>query len=121
MATLHTSSAPRAISRIIDVFDTGEKNIIRNMLSESFQAVICQSLVKKVGGGRVPAFEIMLGTPAIRNLIREDKIAQMYTAIQTSGNVGMCTLDQYLQGLIERQLITVETAREVANNKAVFA
>jgi twitching motility protein PilT len=121
MATLHTSSAPRAISRIIDVFDTGEKNIIRNMLSESFQAVICQSLVKKVGGGRVPAFEIMLGTPAIRNLIREDKIAQMYTAIQTSGNVGMCTLDQYLQGLIQRQLITVETAREVANNKAVFA
>lgn len=120
MATLHTSSAPRSISRIIDVFDTGEKNIIRNMLSESFQAVICQTLAKKIGGGRVPAFEIMLGTPAIRNLIREDKIAQMYTSMQTSGNIGMCTLDQYLQELIGKGKISQESARDVTVNKANF-
>lgn len=120
MATLHTSSAPRAVSRIIDVFPSGEKNIIRNMLSESFQAVICQSLVKKPGGGRLPAFEIMLGTPAIRNLIREDKVAQMYTAIQTSGNIGMCTLEQYLQTLVAKQLISGETALELSTNKANF-
>jgi twitching motility protein PilT len=120
MATLHTSSAPRAVSRIIDVFPTGEKNIIRNMLSESFQAVICQTLVKKIGGGRVPAFEIMLGTPAIRNLIREDKIAQMYTAIQTAGNLGMATLDQYLQMLVTKQIISAETARDAATNKLTF-
>lgn len=120
MATLHTSSAPRTISRIVDVFPAGEKNIIRNMLSESLQAVICQTLVKKVEGGRVPAFEIMLGTSAIRNLIREDKIAQMYTSIQTSGDVGMCTLDQYLQMLINRQLIDKSTALESAVNKATF-
>jgi twitching motility protein PilT len=118
MATLHTSSAPRAISRIIDVFPTGEKNIIRNMLSESFQAVICQSLVKKPGGGRIPAFEIMLGTPAIRNLIREDKVAQMYTAIQTGGSAGMCTLDQYLQQLVAKNAISPETASELTVNKA---
>jgi twitching motility protein PilT len=121
MATLHTSSAPRAVSRIIDVFPTGEKNIIRNMLSESFQAVICQTLAKKISGGRVPAFEIMTGTPAIRNLIREDKVAQMYTAIQTAGNLGMCTLDQYLQGLVTKQIISRETAYEMATNKVLFA
>jgi twitching motility protein PilT len=120
MATLHTSSAPRAVSRIIDVFPTGEKNIIRNMLSESFAAVICQTLVKKIGGGRVPAFEIMLGTPAIRNLIREDKVAQMYTAIQTAGNIGMSTLDQYLQVLISKGEISEDTAREAATNKSSF-
>jgi twitching motility protein PilT len=120
MATLHTSSAPRAVSRIIDVFPTGEKNIIRNMLSESFAAVICQTLANKIGGGRVPAFEIMLGTPAIRNLIREDKVAQMYTAIQTAGNVGMTTLDQYLQLLVSKQIITTETARGMAANKSSF-
>jgi len=99
MGTLHTSSAPRTISRIVDVFPAGEKNIIRNMLSTSLQAVICQTLVKKTTGGRVAAFEIMLGTPAIRNLIREDKIPQMYSAMQTGRDVGMCTLDQYLQQL----------------------
>ena len=120
MATLHTSSAPRAVSRIIDVFPTGEKNIIRNMLSESFAAVICQTLVKKLGGGRVPAFEIMLGTPAIRNLIREDKVAQMYTAIQTAGNIGMSTLDQYLQILVTKGEISESTARDAATNKSTF-
>ena len=101
LATLHTSSAPRSINRIVDVFPAGEKMIIRNMLSESLQAVICQTLIKSTAGGRVAAFEIMLGTPAIRNLIREDKIAQMYTTIQTSSEVGMCTLDQYLKKLKE--------------------
>lgn len=121
MATLHTSSAPRAISRIVDVFSAGEKNIIRNMLSESLQAVICQSLVKKRNGGRVPAFEIMLGTSAIRNLIREDKIAQMYSSIQTGGELGMCTLDQYLQGLVTKQIISSSSARESTSNKNMFA
>ncbi len=120
MGTLHTSSAPRAISRIIDVFPSGEKNNIRNMLTESYQAVICQSLIKKPGGGRVPAFEIMLGTPAIRNLIREDKVAQMYTAIQTSGNIGMCTLEQYLHNLVSKQIITADTAAELSTSKANF-
>lgn len=99
LATLHTSSAPRAVSRIIDVFPAGEKNMIKNMLAESLQAVICQVLVKRMSGGRVPAFEIMLGTSAIRNLIREDKVAQMYSALQTGSAVGMCTLDQYLTKL----------------------
>jgi twitching motility protein PilT len=120
MATLHTSSAPRTISRIVDVFPAGEKNIIRNMLSESLQAVICQTLVKKVGGGRVPAFEIMVGTTAIRNLIREDKIAQMYTSIQTSSQLGMCTLDQSLQGLLQKKVISLDSAREAATNKEMF-
>lgn len=120
MATLHTSSAPRTISRIVDVFPAGEKNIIRNMLSESLQAVICQTLLKKINGGRAAAFEIMTGTTAIRNLIREDKVAQMYTAIQTSSQTGMCTLDQSLQALVQKQIISNATAREVATNKDAF-
>jgi twitching motility protein PilT len=121
MGTLHTSSAPRTISRIVDVFPAGEKNIIRNMLSESLQAVICQSLLKKIDGGRVAAFEIMLGTTAIRNLIREDKVAQMYTSIQTSSQIGMCTLDQSLQALVQKNAISNATAREMATNKDLFA
>ncbi len=120
MATLHTSSAPRSISRVIDVFPTGEKNIIRNMLSESLQAVICQTLLKKTTGGRTGAYEIMLGTSAVRNLIREDKVAQMYNVIQTGSEKGMCTLDQYLQGLVEKQIITPGAARQVALNKDQF-
>jgi len=117
MATLHTSSAPRAISRIVDVFPAAEKNIIKNMLSESLQAVICQTLVKKISGGRVPAFEIMIGTSAIRNLIREDKIAQMYSSIQTGSEFGMCTLDQYLQMLVAKKIISPVSARENTVNK----
>lgn len=120
LATLHTSSAPRSISRIVDVFPAGEKNIIRNMLSESIQAVICQSLIKKIGGGRVPAFEIMVGSSAIRNLIREDKVAQMYSALQTGSEKGMCTLDQYLQKLVMNQVIEKSTAKEYAINKELF-
>jgi twitching motility protein PilT len=120
IATLHTSSAPRTISRIVDVFPAGEKNIIRNLLSESLEAVICQTLVKKTTGGRTAAFEIMLGSTAIRNLIREDKIAQMTTTIQTSSQMGMCTLDQSLQALVQKQVITSFAARELATNKDLF-
>ncbi len=105
MATLHTSSAPRTINRVVDVFPAGEKEMIRNMLSESLQAVICQTLLQKTNGGRVAAYEIMLGTAAIRNLIRENQIAQMYSVIQTGSAVGMCTLDQYTQSLIEKKII----------------
>ncbi|MFZ2315049.1 MAG: type IV pilus twitching motility protein PilT [Gammaproteobacteria bacterium] len=120
MATLHTSSAPRTINRIVDVFPAGEKEMIRNMLSESLQAVICQTLVKKVGGGRAAALEIMLGTPAIRNLIREDKVSQMMTAIQTGADVGMCTLDQYLQNLVTAGVIDLPTAHAAAVSKTLF-
>ena len=120
IATLHTSSAPRTISRIVDVFPAGEKNIIRNLLSESLEAVICQCLVKKTTGGRAAAFEIMLGSTAIRNLIREDKIAQMVTAIQTSSQMGMCTMDQSLQALVQNQVVTNEAARMMSSNKELF-
>ncbi len=121
MATLHTRSAPQAINRIIDIFPMGEKNIIRNMLSESLQAVICQSLLKKNGNGRVPAFEIMIANNAIRNLIREDKTTQIYSAMQTGSDNGMCTLDQYLQKLVVNQRVDKSIAREVAVNKEVFS
>lgn len=120
MATLHTSSAPRAVSRIVDVFPAGEKNVIRNMLSESLQAVICQSLIKQLPQGRIPAFEIMIGTSAIRNLIREDKVPQMYSAMQTGSEKGMYTLDQYLQKLVDNQKISKETAASLAVNKEQF-
>ena len=100
LATLHTSSAPKTIDRIVDVFPAEEKSMVRSMLSESIQAVIAQTLLKKVGGGRVAAHEIMIGTSAIRNLIREDKIAQMYSMIQTGQSDGMQTLDQCLLNLL---------------------
>lgn len=112
--TLHTSSAAKTIDRIVDVFPAEEKSMVRSMLSESLQGVISQTLLKKKGGGRVAAHEIMVGTPAIRNLIREDKIAQMYSAIQAGSSHGMQTLDQSLQNLIKRGFITKETARERA-------
>jgi twitching motility protein PilT len=120
LATLHTSSAPRSVNRIVDVFPAGEKNMIRNMLSESLAGVVCQTLVKKTGGGRVAALEVMVGSSAIRNLIREDKVAQMYTVIQTSKELGMTTLDQSLQDLFAKKMITIETARESALNKELF-
>lgn len=120
MATLHTSAAPRAISRIIDVFPAGEKNIIRNMMSESIQAVICQTLLKKIGGGRVAAYEIMIGTPAIRNLIREDKIAHMYSVIQTSKKTGMTTMEQSFQELINKKIINPESAHESGYQRELF-
>ncbi len=94
--------------------------MVRSMLSESLRAVISQSLLKKVGGGRIAAHEIMVGIPAIRNLIREDKVAQMYSSIQTGQNVGMQTLDQCLQDLTKRGLVTKPQAREYAKDKRLF-
>jgi len=114
--TLHTSSAAKTIDRIVDVFPAAEKSMVRSMLSESLKAVISQTLLKKIGGGRVAAHEIMIGTPAIRNLIREDKVAQMYSAIQTGQNVGMQTLDQNLKGLLAQGLVAKEEAKKKAAN-----
>ncbi len=120
LTTLHASSAPLAISRIVDIFPTAEKNRVRNLLAESLQAVLCQTLVKRISGGRVAAFEIMLSTPAIRHLIREDKIAHMVMTIQTNGDLGMCTMDQYLQMLVAKHVITSAVARSVAVNQEWF-
>jgi len=120
--TLHTSSAAKTIDRIIDVFPAAEKEMIRAMLSESLQAVISQTLLKtKDGQGRVAAHEIMVGTPAIRNLIREAKVAQMYSAIQMGQALGMQTLDQCLQDLVKRNIVAVAEARHRAVNKDSFA
>ncbi|MGB3624111.1 type IV pilus twitching motility protein PilT [Ketobacter sp. MCCC 1A13808] len=114
--TLHTTSAAKTIDRVVDVFPAAEKAMVRSMLSESLQAVISQTLLKKTGGGRVAAHEIMIGTPAIRNLIREDKIAQMYSAIQTGASLGMQTLDQCLGDLVRKGHVSMELAREKAKN-----
>ncbi|MGE0356335.1 MAG: type IV pilus twitching motility protein PilT [Burkholderiales bacterium] len=119
--TLHTSSAAKTVDRIIDVFPAAEKEMIRAMLSESLRAVISQTLCKtKDGTGRVAAHEIMIGTPAIRNLIREAKVAQMYSAIQTGQAIGMQTLDQNLQDLVKRNLVSIPEARTKAANKDAF-
>jgi twitching motility protein PilT len=118
--TLHTSSAAKTIDRIIDVFPAGEKAMVRSMLSESLRAVISQTLLKKVGGGRVAAHEIMVGTPAIRNLIREDKVAQMYSAIQTGQAHGMQTLDQCLQDLVKKGVVSRQDAAMRATNRSLF-
>jgi twitching motility protein PilT len=119
--TLHTSSAAKTIDRIIDVFPGEEKEMVRAMLSESLQAVISQTLLKtKDGSGRIAAHEIMLGTPAIRNLIREAKIAQMYSAIQTGANVGMQTLDNNLTDLVRRNIISGAAARSAAKTPENF-
>jgi twitching motility protein PilT len=120
--TLHTSSAAKTVDRIIDVFPAAEKEMVRAMLSESLRAVVSQSLLKtKDGLGRVAAHEIMVGTPAIRNLIREAKVAQMYSSIQTGGSLGMQTMDQCLTDLVRRNVISVADARMKAENKANFA
>ena len=118
--TLHTTSAAKTIDRVVDVFPAEEKSMVRSMLSESLQAVISQTLLKKIGGGRVAAHEIMIGTPAIRNLIREDKVAQMYSAIQTGGALGMQTLDSCLKGLVAKGLVSRESAREKAKTPENF-
>lgn len=118
--TLHTSSAAKTIDRIIDVFPAAEKDMVRAMLSESLRAVISQSLLKKNGGGRIAAHEIMIGTPAIRNLIREGKVAQMYSAIQTGQGIGMQTLDQNLKMLLSQGLIAKADAQTYAANKDDF-
>ena len=120
LGTLHTTSAPKTIDRIIDVFPGDDKPMARSMLSESLRAVISQTLLKRVGGGRVAAHEIMLSNSAIKNLIREDKVAQMYSAIQTGGERGMQTLDQALKKLVARGDIEVEEARRCAVTKEDF-
>ena len=120
--TLHTSSAAKTVDRIIDVFPAAEKEMIRAMLSESLRSVISQTLCKtKDGSGRVAAHEIMIGTPAIRNLIRENKIAQMYSSIQTGQQFGMQTLDQNLTDLVKRNIVSSAEARTKAANKDNFA
>ena len=118
--TLHTSSAAKTIDRIVDVFPAAEKEMVRSMLSESLKAVISQTLIKKIGGGRVAAHEIMIGIPAIRNLIRENKVAQMFSAIQTGQQHGMQTLDQNLMKLVDKGLITKQDAKSKAANKDSF-
>src|SRR5574343_410987 len=120
-ATLHISSAAKTIDRVVDVFPSAEKEMVRSMLSESLRAVISQTLLKtKDGLGRVAAHEIMIGTPAIRNLIRENKVAQMYSAIQTGQNMGMQTLDQCLADLVRRNVVASAEARIKAANKDAF-
>ena len=119
--TLHTSSAAKTIDRIVDVFPADEKEMVRSMLSESLRAVISQTLLKTADGkGRCAAHEIMIGTPAIRNLIREGKVAQMFSSIQTGANVGMQTLDQNLMKLVAERRVTKEEARNKAANKDLF-
>ena len=119
--TLHTSSAAKTVDRIVDVFPAAEKEMVRSMLSESLRAVISQTLLKtKDGSGRVAAHEIMVGTPAIRNLIRENKVAQMYSAIQTGQNFGMQTLDQNLIDMVRRNVVSSAEARFRAANKDAF-
>lgn len=120
LGTLHTTSAPKTVDRIIDVFPGDDKPMVRSMLSESLRAVISQTLLKRIGGGRVAAHEIMLSNSAIKNLIREDKVAQMYSAIQTGGERGMQTLDQALKKLLARGDIEPEEARRCAVNKEDF-
>jgi twitching motility protein PilT len=118
--TLHTTSAAKTIDRIIDVFPSDDKEMIRSMLSESLESVVSQTLLKRANGGRVAAHEIMIGTPAIRNLIRENKVAQMYSTIQTSASLGMQTLDQCLHDLVQKRTVTREVAREKAKIPANF-
>ncbi len=119
--TLHTMSAAKTINRVIDVFPAAEKNVVRTMLSESLQAVISQTLLKKQSGGRVAALEIMRCTPAIRNLIREDKIPQIYSMLQTNKAMGMQTLDQHLQELLADGSVSLDTAEKVAKRKEAMA
>lgn len=119
--TLHTNSASKTVDRIVDVFPAAEKEMTRSMLSESLQAVISQSLLKKNGGGRVAAHEVLIATPAIRNLIRENKVPQMYSAIQTGSQFGMQTLDQCLQELVRKGTVGKPEARAKAHNKDAIA
>ena len=119
--TLHTSSAAKTIDRVVDVFPAAEKEMVRAMLSESVVAVISQTLLKvKDGNGRVAAHEIMVGTPAIRNLIRENKVAQMYSMIQTGQQHGMITLDQTLLELVRRNVVSIAEARQYAKTPETF-
>lgn len=116
LATLHASSAAKAVDRLVDVFASEEKALVRSMLAESLQAVVAQVLVPKMGGGRVAAHEVLLATPAVRNLVREGKVAQLYSAMQTGGALGMQTLDSCLQGLVRQGLISREVAQANARS-----
>jgi len=118
--TLHTTGAARTINRMVDAFPVEQQEQIRAQLSTALLAVISQALLKRVGGGRTAAWEIMVGTPAIRNLIREDKVAQMYSSIQTGQQFGMMTLDQHLQDLVKRSMVTKQQARDYAKDKRLF-
>ncbi|MEH6642072.1 type IV pilus twitching motility protein PilT [Vreelandella glaciei] len=111
LGTLHTTSAAKTVDRIIDVFPGEEKAMVRSMLSESLQAVVSQTLLKREGGGRVAAHEILIATAAVRNLIREDKVAQMYSAIQTGGSLGMQTLDSALSRLVKEGSVSLQEAQ----------
>jgi twitching motility protein PilT len=115
MGTLHTNSAPKTIDRIIDVFPAGDKEMVRAMLSISLEAVITQTLLKNREGGRVAAHEIMLGTPAVRNLIREARISQLYSLIQMGGKLGMTTMKDSIYSLLNQNIITEEAARAALN------
>ncbi|WP_434138553.1 type IV pilus twitching motility protein PilT [Photobacterium leiognathi] len=116
LGTLHTSSAAKTVDRIIDVFPGADKSMVRSMLSESLRAVISQSLLKRVEGGRVASHEIMMATPAIRNLIREDKIAQMYSMIQTGSAMGMQTMEQSVKMLVAQGLVEAEEGRRIVDS-----
>ncbi|MEA3290776.1 MAG: type IV pilus twitching motility protein PilT [Pseudomonadota bacterium] len=118
LATLHTTSAAKSVDRIIDVFPAGEKDMVRAMLSESVEAIVAQTLLPKRGGGRVAAWEILIGTPAVRNLIRENKVPQIYSSMQTGRAHGMQTMDQSLVDLVKRQLVSMETVKERALDKS---
>jgi twitching motility protein PilT len=119
--TLHTNSASKTIDRIIDVFPAAEKDMVRAMLSTSLVAVIAQALLKKRGGGRTAAWEVLIGTPAVRNLIRENKVAQMYSAIQTGTKEGMQTLDQHLRELVRKGTVDINEARVYSASPKDFA
>lgn len=114
--TLHTSSAAKTIDRIIDVFPGADKPMVRSMLSESLRAVVSQKLIKQLGGGRIASHEVMVATPAIRNLIREDKIAQMYSMIQTGASLGMQTMEQSLRNLMMQGIIDSTEANKALDN-----
>lgn len=120
LASLHTASAAKTIDRIVDAFAGAEKTAVRAMLSESLRAVISQTLLKKIGAGRVAAHEIMIATPAVRNLIREDKLPQLYSTIQTSSNHGMQTMDQSLQKLLKQGIISIDEAKKHAQDRHIF-
>ncbi len=121
LSTLHTNSASKSIDRIIDTFSAGDKSMVRAMLSESIQSIISQSLLPKIGGGRTAAWEILIGTPAVRNLIRENKIPQIFSSIQTGQNVGMQTMDDSLMGLVKRKLVDTNIVRPMLRDKNLLS
>ncbi len=120
LSTLHTNSASKSIDRIIDTFSAGDKSMVRAMLSESIQTIISQALLPKLGGGRTAAWEILIGTPAVRNLIRENKVPQIFSSIQTGKNVGMQTMDDGLMSLVNRKMIDKNVARPLMRDKSLL-